>query len=104
MKKKDKKERWQKDVAFYIRIWDKSNKKCQISNRYLGNEPLSTFFHHVLPKSRYPEYRWCEWNILVLHPEVHAQVEIDMDRVPEVRKLYDDLMRKHESGELLKCE
>lgn len=75
-----------------------------MTQRYLGSEPLTTFFHHILPKNRFPEYRWCEWNIAVLDPTVHAQVEVDMDRVPEVRKLYEELLRRHESGELLKCE
>jgi len=103
-KKPYNKEMWQKDIAFYTRIWEKSNRRCKITNRYLGDEPLTTFFHHILPKSRFPEYRWCEWNVIMLHPEVHAQVEIDIDRVPGARELYEKLLEKHLNGELLKCE
>ena len=104
MSKVDKKARWQKDVKFYTEIWTESNRKCQISGKYLGNEPLSTFFHHILAKTRFPEYRYCKWNILLVHPEIHNQIEMDIDRVPKARELYEDLMRRYENGELLKCE
>lgn len=103
MRKQQNKERKEKDVAFYVKIWNASNKRCQITGRYLGNEPLTTFFHHILPKSRFPEYRWCEWNILMVHPEVHAQIELDMDKVPGVRKMTEELMEKHLNGILTRC-
>jgi len=103
MQKQQNKERREKDVAFYVSIWNKSDKRCQVTGKYLGNEPLTTFFHHILSKSRFPEYRWCEWNILMVDPEVHAQIELDMDRVPGVRKLTEELMEKHLNGILTRC-
>lgn len=99
-----KKERWLKDKEFYLQIWEAQPHRCQVTGKWLGDEPLSTFFHHVLPKTRFPQYRWCRWNIAILHPEVHAQVEIDMDKVPEIRRLYEDLLEGHRNGELLNCD
>lgn len=99
-----KKNLWPKDKAFYLKLWEKSDKRCIVTGKYLGQEPLSTFFHHILPKSRFPEYRWCEWNIAILHPDVHNQVELDIDRVPMIKELTKELVRKHENGELLNCD
>lgn len=96
---KKTKERWDKDKEFYLGIWQKSNKRCQISGRYLGNEPLTTFFHHILPKSKFPQYRYAEWNVIMLAPEIHEQIELDMDKVAGFRKIYDDLISKHERGQ-----
>lgn len=36
---------------------------------------LKTEGHHILPRSVYPEYRHCEWNIAVLTREEHGHVE-----------------------------
>lgn len=65
---------------------------------------LTTFFHHILAKTQFPEYRWCEWNIIMVDPTVHAQIEMDMDKVPGMREVYNELKKKHEDGELGKCE
>lgn len=98
-----KKELRKKDIEFYLELWENSNKKCQVSGKFLGKDPLTTFFHHILPKSRFPQYRWCKWNILIVDPEIHMQIELDLDRVPKARQFYDDLLRLHENGELSKC-
>jgi 5-methylcytosine-specific restriction endonuclease McrA len=102
-KKNSNKERWAKDVSFYKELWEKSNKKCQVTGTYLGLEPLTTYFHHCLPKSKYPQYRWCPWNIMILHPQVHDQVEIDIDKVPMVKERTAYLLNEHNNGNLLKC-
>jgi len=91
------------DREFYIKIWNKSKKRCSVTGRYLGSEPLFTFFHHILNKARYPEYRHCEWNIIILSPEVHSQVETNIDFVPEVKKMTQELLEKHREGHLKKC-
>lgn len=53
--------------------------------KVLGNEPRTTFFHHILPKSKYPDAEFDdEENIILLTWEEHQQVENDIYRYEEV--------------------
>ena len=73
---------------FYQEIWDETiNKVCYETGQYLGREPLTTMFHHILEKSKYPEYKFCKWNIVLLRPEVHEQVHLNIDKTPKVKAL-----------------
>ena len=47
-------------------IWKKRPHASEVSGRWLGKEPLSVFFHHILPKNKYPEVRMDEENIILL--------------------------------------
>jgi hypothetical protein len=93
----------QKDLSFYVSLWKRSDKKCSVSGVYLGEEPLTTFFHHLLPKSKYPEYRWCEWNIVIISARVHSQVETNISKVPKIEEMTKELLEKHYSGALQSC-
>ena len=110
MEKKNKENRNKKrelhkaDVEFYLSIWKNAKRRCYVTEKYLGNEPLTTYFHHVLPKSRFPEYRYCEWNIILVTPEVHAQIEMNIDMVPTVKELTMELMERHNKGALKSCK
>lgn len=96
--------KWKEDVEFYQGIWDRRPlKTCEVTGKWLGKEPLSTFFHHVLSKNKFPQYRWCEWNIMLLHPDVHLQAERDLDKVPKVRERTEELLQKHSEGKLKEC-
>lgn len=90
----------ERDHQFYTEIWEERGGICQVSGDYLGAEPLTTMFHHILPKAKFPQYRYCSWNIILIHPDLHAQVERDMDKVPAVKVMYQDLLEKHLRGEL----
>ena len=37
---------------FFLQIWKKRLHYSQVSMDYLGKEPLSVFFHHILPKEK----------------------------------------------------
>ena len=67
-----------------------------VSGKYLGNEPLSVFFHHILPKEKYPEASLDEENIIFLTLEEHDQVEMDIYRYEEVNKRRALLKSKYE--------
>jgi hypothetical protein len=69
-------------------------KVCYETGKQLPSPPLTTYFHHVLPKSKYPEFRLCEWNILLLHPEVHDQAERNIDKTPKVKAYRDQLLNQ----------
>lgn len=43
---------------------------CRESARYGRMIPADTV-HHVWPADRYPEYAWCEWNLIALSSATH---------------------------------
>lgn len=81
---------------FFLHIWKKKPHKSEVSQEYLGSQPLSTFFHHILPKSKYPEAALDEENIILLTLNEHEQVEMDMYRYEEVNQRRIKLLEKYE--------
>lgn len=75
-----------KQQAFFTDIWNKRRHYSEVSGKYLGSESLSVFFHHILPKEKYPDFRFNEENIILLTLEEHDQVEMDMYRYDEVNQ------------------
>ena len=81
---------------FFLQIWKKRLHYSQVSMDYLGKEPLSIFFHHILPKEKYPQASLDEENIILLTLNEHDQVESDMYRFEEVNKRREQLKKKYE--------
>ena len=81
--------------AFFNKIWQKKLHYSEISMDYLGKEPLTVFFHHILPKEKYPEARLDEENIILLTLEEHDNVEKDMYKYPEVNRRRELLKTKY---------
>lgn len=80
---------------FFKEVWDKREDEngdcyCYETGRQL---PVSHFrqnsccYHHIIPKNKYPEFAFEEWNIVILHPDIHTQVEMDIDKCPRVKEL-----------------
>jgi len=69
---------------FFQEIWNKRPHKSEVSREYLGSEPSSAFFHHILPKSKYPDLAYKEDNIILLTMDEHANVESDIYRYEQV--------------------
>jgi len=80
----------------FLDIWKKKPHKSEVSGVYLGKEPMSTYFHHILPKEKYPEACLDEENIILLTLEEHSNVENDMYRYEEVNKRRNQLNLKYE--------
>ena len=80
----------------FLHIWKKRPHKSEISGTSLGSEALSTYFHHILPKSKYPKACLDEENIILLTWEEHDQVETDPTRYEEVNKRREQLKQKYE--------
>lgn len=80
---------------FFMDIWKKRPHKSEISGTYLGKEPMSTYFHHILPKEKYPEACLDEENIILLTFIEHQQVESDMYKYEEVNKRREQLKIKY---------
>ena len=82
---------------FFLQLWKKFPHYSQISGKYLGKEPLTVFFHHILPKEKYPQACFDEENIILLTLEEHEQVELDMYRYEEINQRRTFLKHKYES-------
>ena len=84
-----------KDHLFFKRIWKERPHKSEISGKSLGKEPLSVFFHHILPKNKYPEFRMDEENIILLTVDEHANVEADIYRYDKINTIRKYLINKY---------
>lgn len=80
---------------FFLSIWNKRPHRSEVSNTYLGNEPLTVFFHHILPKEKYKDASLDEENIILLTLEEHDQVEMDMYRYDVVNQRRNHLKTKY---------
>jgi len=80
----------------FLGIWKKRKHHSEVSGVYLGKEPMSTYFHHILPKEKYPDACLDEENIILLTLEEHSNVENDMYRYEEVNKRRNYLLTKYE--------
>lgn len=80
----------------FLKIWKKRLHYSEVSMDYLGREPLSVFFHHILPKEKYPQAALDEENIILLTLNEHDQVEKDIYRYEEVNKRREKLKKKYE--------
>lgn len=81
---------------FFLSIWNKRQHISEISGEGLGKQPLSIFFHHILPKSKYPEAEFDEDNIILVTFDEHQMVEMDMYKYEEVNKRRQMLIRKYD--------
>lgn len=81
---------------FFLQIWKKRTHYSEISKTPLGHEPLSIFFHHILPKEKFPEAEYDEDNIILLTFDEHNNVEMNIYKYEEVNKRRDKLKRKYE--------
>jgi len=80
---------------FFSQIWSKRPHYSEVSGKWLGKEPLTIFFHHILPKEKYPQASFDEENIILLTLEEHEQVEMDIYRYEEVNNKRNYLKIKY---------
>lgn len=84
-----------KDHLLFKDIWKKRPHTSEVSGTYLGEEALSLYFHHILPKSKYPELRNLEENIILLTADEHANVEADIYRYEKINEIREYLINKY---------
>lgn len=48
--------------------------KCQIAKRY-GRTEEAVVVHHIYPADEYPEWAWCDWNLISVSLATHNQLE-----------------------------
>lgn len=84
---------------FFLGIWKKRRHNSEISGVYLGSEPMSTYFHHILPKEKHPDAKYDEDNIILLTLDEHTNVESDMYKYEEVNIRREQLKEKYERAQ-----
>lgn len=78
-----KSKRWKK---LRERILKRDNYTCQVSKRY-GKMVQANTVHHILPASQYPEYQWCDWNLVSLSQSAHNRMHVrDTDQLTDEGK------------------
>lgn len=66
--------RWRKKREKILR---RDGYLCQHFKRY-GKRIDANTVHHIYPVSEYPEYAWCDWNLISLSAKAHEMMH---DRV-----------------------
>lgn len=82
-------------AKLFLYIWKMRRHYSEVSGDYLGKEPLSTYFHHILPKEKYPQACLDEENIILLTLEEHSNVENDIYRYEIINKKREQLKTKY---------
>lgn len=65
----------ERQKEFFMEIWERKSHYCQSCSKWLGKEPNLLFFHHVLPKHLFKEFKYNEKNIVILCWNCHASIE-----------------------------
>lgn len=81
--------------TFFSTIWAKRSHFCEVSDNKLHNPINSMYFHHIIPKSILKEAEFDEENIILLHPDIHARVELDIYKYEEINKRRIKLLEKY---------
>jgi 5-methylcytosine-specific restriction endonuclease McrA len=65
-----KSERWKRKRK---RILKRDKYLCQISLRY-GKRVEADTVHHIYPVTQYPQYAFCDWNLISMTSEMHNRM------------------------------
>jgi 5-methylcytosine-specific restriction endonuclease McrA len=80
--------RWRKKREYILR---RDGYMCQHFKRY-GKRREANTVHHIYPLEEYPEYAWCDWNLISLSAKAHDMMH---DRVTgKLTALGEELKRK----------
>lgn len=109
LKIEEKKVLVEEDKKFYLDIWQEKFDldgeglptfeywkwpECEVCGTRLSLEPNLTYFHHILEKRNFPQFRHMKWNIAIVCSECHNKYETMPDLVPYLRLKRDELFTK----------
>ena len=57
-----------------LKILRRDGYQCQISKRY-GRNVEGNVVHHIFPRSEFPEYQLCDWNLITVSLPMHKKLE-----------------------------
>jgi hypothetical protein len=58
---------------FFLNVWNIKPHNCEICGKWLGKEPLSYMFDHILTKSKYPAIKFEIDNIMMMCLHCHDE-------------------------------
>jgi hypothetical protein len=94
-----KKSETEKLHKWFLDIWDMTEDASGYCFCYETHEPMhrsiyrdnSCCYHHLLEKSKYPQYALEEWNLVIVLPRIHSQVHSNIDKTPRIKILTTEL-------------
>lgn len=103
IKRKEDVQKTEQLHKFFRDTWDQQEDDQGFCYCYQSGQELpgwlfrsnSACYHHLLPKSLYPQFEKEAWNIVILHPDVHAKVEQSLDNCPKVKELTLKMMEEY---------
>ncbi len=100
--KEDRIENGRKMIELFDKIWSERPHYCFETGAYLGEECLTTMMHHCLYKGidKYKIYALEEWNIVIIHPDVHNLTHANIDKTPKIKAYTEQLLKQIEDGEI----
>lgn len=66
------KNKWKKKRAKILRL---DGYKDRIAQRY-GKSIEASVVHHIYPAEDYPEYAWCDWNLISVSVATHNRLHV----------------------------
>lgn len=82
-------------MDFFLSIWKERPHKSEISGKKIYGEPLTLYFHHILPKKKYPQAALDKENVIILTWEEHDNVELNMYKYDEINNRREQLKIKY---------
>lgn len=85
----------------FTKIWNIRPKKSknihlsEISNNEIYGDISTLYFHHILPKHKFPDAEFDEENIILITAQEHEQVELNPFRYEEINKRREKLKIKY---------
>lgn len=89
---------------FFLKIWHERPHYSYVSGVFLGHEPMTYFFSHVLSRGAHPEASTDPDNIVFMTLQEHSDWEFNRHKVkdkPEWKKVFDlrdQLIEKHQKN------
>jgi len=103
-----KKEEREELHKWFFSLWDERSDNegvviCFETGKRLKPEYYKyklTCYSHILPKSKYPQYRMNKENVVIVHPDSHEQYEVYPEKTPNQNNLKKLLIKRHIEGTL----
>lgn len=108
LKNKEKATNTRKLHEWFLSLWDKvcdenGDVRCFETGKLLKREYYmknSCCYSHCFPKSTHSQFAMESWNVLIVHPDVHAQWELDRNKTPKMLEYYNTIKEKYEINKL----
>lgn len=93
--KKNKTDETAQQWNVFMNIWQKRKHISEISGKQVFSPPTMANFHHLLWKSKFPEAKFDENNIIILTMEEHEKIHLNPTFNEEINKRVEELLKKY---------